>query len=272
VRRLLGAPDLAAGLGVLRRDFLMMKSYRTTAVSSVISLVLGLALFHFLSRLVRIETFESPDAYYAYVVVGLVILQVLNSTFMTLPGGVRQELVAGTFERLVLSPFGAVRAILASSVFPLLYATVTGLFMLLIARAAFGMPVRWETLPLAIPVGMLAALSFAPFGLFACSTVLIFKQAMSGMTWIVAGMAIVAGLYFPVALLPDWLRWASDVQPFTPAVELLRHLYVGTPLTHPAWLSILKLAGFCAALLPLSLFAVHRALRVAARRGTITEY
>jgi ABC-2 type transport system permease protein len=264
--------DLAAGLSVLRRDFLLTTSYRMTVVSSAISLVFGLALFHFLSRLVRLEAFESPDAYYAYVVVGLVILQVLNSTFMTVPGAVRQELVAGTFERLVLSPFGATRAILAGSVFPLLYATVTGLFMLLVARVVFGMPVRWSTVPLAVPMGALAALSFAPFGLLAAGTVLVFKQAMSGMTWIVAGMAIVAGLYFPIALLPDWLRWASDVQPFTPAVDVLRHLYVGTPLQRPAWLSILKLAGFCAALLPLSLLAVDRALRVASRRGTITEY
>lgn len=272
MRRRAGARDAAAVLSVLRRDLLVMTSYRMTMVSAAVSLVLGLALFHFLSQLVRIAAFESADAYYAYVVVGLVILQVLNSTFMTVPGAVRQELVAGTFERLVLSPFGATRAILASTVFPLLYATVTGLFMLVVARVMFGMPVRWDTVPLAIPVGALAALSFAPFGLFAAATVLVFKQAMSGMTWIVAGMAIVAGLYFPIALLPGWLRWASDVQPFTPAVDVLRHLYVGTSLQHPAWLSILKLAGFCAALLPLSLLAVDRALRVAARRGTITEY
>jgi ABC-2 type transport system permease protein len=263
---------VAAGIGLVRRDLLMTTSYRTTAISSAISLVLGLALFHFLSRLVHIDAFASPDDYYAYVVIGLVILQVLNSTFVTVPTVLRQELVAGTFERLVLSPFGAVRAILASCVFPLLYATVTGLFMLLIAALAFGMPVRWETVGVAIPVGMLAALSFAPFGLFAASTVLVFKQAVSGMTWIVAGMAIVAGLYFPVAMLPDWLQWASEVQPFTPAVDVLRHLYVGSPLRDPAWLSILKLVGFCAALLPLSLLAVDRALRVAARKGTITEY
>jgi ABC-2 type transport system permease protein len=221
---------------------------------------------------VRLDAFESADAYYAYVVVGLVILQVLNSAFTAVPGGVRQELMTGTFERLVLSPFGAKRAILASSVFPLLQATVTGVFMLAVARMAFGMPVRWETVPIAVPVGVLAALSFAPFGLLSAATVLVFKQAASGMTWIVAGMAIVAGLYFPIALLPDWLRWASEVQPFTPAVDLLRHLYVGTPLRDPAWSSILKLAAFCAALLPLSLATVDRALRIAVRRGTITEY
>jgi ABC-2 type transport system permease protein len=264
--------DAAAALALMRRDWLVTASYRTPLVSTTVSLILGIVLFHFLSRLVRIDAFRTPDEYFAFVVVGLVILQVLNSAFTTLPGMARQELVAGTFERLVLSPFGAVRSLFAMTVFPLLYATVTGMLMLAFARLAFGMPVRWETVPIAIPVGMLAALSFAPFGLFASATVLVFKQAMSGMTWIVAAMAIVAGLYFPIELLPDWLRWASGVQPFTPAVDLLRHLYVGTPLRDPAWLSVGKLAGFCAVLLPVSLLAVDRALHSAARRGAITEY
>ena len=272
MRRFDVSPDAAAAFALLRRDWILTVSYRTTMVSSAVSLMLGIALFHFISRLVRIESFSTADEYFAYVVVGLVILQVLNSAFTSLPGAARQELVAGTFERLALSPFGAARAILAMTAFPLLYASATGLAMLAFARLAFGMPVQWETVPLAIPVGALAALSFAPFGLFAAATVLIFKQAMSGMTWIVAAMAIVAGLYFPVSLLPDWLRWASDVQPFTPAVDLLRYLYVGQPLRYPLWLSVAKLVGFCVVLLPLSLLAVRRALGIAARRGTITEY
>jgi ABC-2 type transport system permease protein len=266
------SPDAAAALALLRRDWTLTVSYRATLVSTAVSLVLGIALFHFLSRLVRIEAFATPDEYFAYVVVGLAILQVLNSTFTTLPGVARQELVAGTFERLVLSPFGPVRAIMAMTVFPLLYASVTGVLMLAFAYLVFGMPVRWSTVPIAVPVGALAALSFAPFGLFAAATVLVFKQAISGMTWIVAAMAIVAGLYFPVTLLPDWLQWASEVQPFTPAVDLLRNLYVGTPLRDPLWISIGKLLGFCAVLLPLSAIAVQKALHIAKRRGTITEY
>ena len=266
------SPEVAAALALIRRDWLVTSSYRAPLVSSTVSLVLGIVLFHFLSRLVSISAFRSPDDYFAFVVVGLVILQVLNSAFTTLPSATRQELVAGTFERILLSPFGAVRAALAMTVFPLLRATVTGMLMLAFACVAFGIDVRWETVPVAIPVGALAALSFAPFGLFSSATVLVFKQAMSGMTWIVAAMAIVAGLYFPVSLLPGWLRWASDVQPFTPAVDLLRNLYVGTPLHDPVWLSVGKLVGFCAVLLPLSLLAVDRALRTASRRGTITEY
>jgi ABC-2 type transport system permease protein len=83
---------------------------------------------------------------------------------------------------------------------------------------------------------------------------------------------VVAGLYFPVALLPGWIEWASDVQPFTPAVELLRYLLVGTPLQSSPWVDVAKLALFAAALVPPSVWLLHRCVQVGRRRATITEY
>ena len=61
----------------------------------------------------RVEQFASPDDYYGCRR-GLVILQVLQATLITPSATVRTELVAGTFERLALSPYGAVRAIAAA--------------------------------------------------------------------------------------------------------------------------------------------------------------
>ena len=83
---------------------------------------------------------------------------------------------------------------------------------------------------------------------------------------------IIAGLYFPVALLPDWVEWTSEVQPFTPSVDLLRNLIVGTPLADSAWLDLLKLVGFATVLLPASAWLLSRAVRAGQRRGTILEY
>ena len=80
--------------------------------------------------------------------------------------------------------------------------------------------------------------------------VIAFKQVSSASQFIVTGVAIVGGLYFPIALLPDWIEWTSEVQPFTPATDLLRHLLVGTPLEHSAALDLFKLGAFALVLLP----------------------
>jgi ABC-2 type transport system permease protein len=184
----------------------------------------------------------------------------------------RTELVAGTFERVVVSPFGPTGTIVAMLVYPFLYALVTGLVMLVFAGVVFGVHLEWATLPLAVPVAVLAMLSFAPFGLILLAAVLVAKQATAGTTWIVAGISLISGLYFPVSLLPGWIEWLSNVQPFTPAVELLRHLLVGTSLPHPAWLDLLKLAGFAAVLVPCAIWVVGAAVRASRQRGTIIEY
>jgi ABC-2 type transport system permease protein len=104
------------------------------------------------------------------------------------------------------------------------------------------------------------------------ATVLIAKQVLAGTTFIVAGISLIAGLYFPVTLLPGWIRWASDVQPFTPAVDLFRWALVGRPLHDSALLDVARIAGFAAVLMPLAVLLLRAAVRVARRRGTIIEY
>lgn len=264
--------DLSAGLAVVRRDWRITLSYRARFATHLLSVFFTLTLFHFISRLVRVSTFPTPDAYYAFAVVGVISLQVLNSTLHVPPGSLRQELVAGNFERLVLSPMGAVRGMLAMMAFPFLYALVTALVMLVFAGLLFGVSLHWSTLPLVVPVGLVGALSFAPFGILFLALVLVAKQAGAGATFVVAGISLIAGLYFPVALLPGWIRWMSSVQPFTPAVDLMRHVMVGTHLHEAIGIELAKLVGFAALLLPLAVWTVAGALRFSRRRGTILEY
>jgi ABC-2 type transport system permease protein len=265
----LGAQLAAAG-ALVRRDMLVLRSYRWRILTDNLGVLFTLALFYYLSRLVRIEAFASPDAYFAFVVVGLLILQVVQST-LSVSGQVRQELVAGTFERVLISPFGAVGGILALLVFPVLYAIAVATVTLLVAALVFGLPVAWSTAALAWPVAVLASLCFAALALgFAAATVR-FKQA-PGTAYLLAVISLIAGLYFPVALLPDWVEWTAAIQPFTPTVDLLRHLLAGLPLENPAWLELLKLAGFAAVLLPAGIYLVGRAVDGGRRVGTITEY
>jgi ABC-2 type transport system permease protein len=262
----------AAIFAVLRRDLQMTLTYRFTLVSQWTGMFFTLTLFHFVSQLVRVREFASPEAYYAFAVVGLVILQMLNSTLQGPPGALRSEMIAGTFERLVLSPLGATRALFAAMLFPFVMAVLSGFVMLGFAAAAFGLPLRWSTAGLALPAAMLGALAFAPFGVALVALTILFKQANAGTTFIVAGISLVSGLYFPVSLLPGWVRWTAYVQPFTPSAEILRSVLVGTPLREPLAIELTKIIGFTAVLFPLSVLALRSALHASQRRGTIIEY
>ena len=113
----------------MRRDLHVYLSYRTRIVSQVLTSVFSLTLFYYVSRLVHVSGFGSPGSYFGFVVVGIALVSILYSCF-SIPELVRQELIAGTFDRLLLSPFGAIRSVIAMTLFPLLYSFVLAAFTL----------------------------------------------------------------------------------------------------------------------------------------------
>ncbi len=263
---------LDAGVAILQRDARLYFSYRTRVVSQLLQTLVSLTLFYYVSRLVRVPAFGTPDRYFAFVVVGLVILELLTATLALLPMTIRQELVAGTFERVVVSPLGPVWAVTSMVMFPISFSLVLGAVTIMFAAVIFGMPIAGATAVLALPVAVLAALALAPLALGVSAAVLVVKQAGTAATFAVTLISLIGGFFFPIALLPSWIRWTADVQPVTPILDLLRHLVVGTPLTSSAWLTMLKVVGFAAILLPASMFALRAAVNISRRRGTIIEY
>lgn len=259
-----------AFLAVMRRDLYVYLSYRTRLVSQLLTSLFSLTLFYYVSRLVHVSGFTA-ESYFGFVVVGIALVTVLYSCF-SVAEIVRQELVAGTFERLLLSPFGAIRSVVAMALFPLLYSFVVAAFTLGIGGAVFGLQLHWATVPLSIPAMFLALLAFMPFGLFFAAITVSTKQGSVGTSWVIALISIVGGLYFPVSLLPQWVQTTAKLQPFTPATEVLRHLLVDSPQATSTGTAVVKLLVFAAVLLPASLFALHHAIRIGQRRGTIIEY
>lgn len=260
-----------AALAILERDLRIFLTYRNRVIAEFASIVFSITIFYYVARMVRVEQFPSPDDYFAFVVVGLVIIRTLFSAYTTFASTLRQELVAGTFERMVASPFGPLAGTVAMLLFPFAHALVISSLSIGFAAIVFGVPLHWSTLALALPAALLAVLAFVPFALIIGAMVIVYKQA-AGSGLFLAVIALVSGLVFPVDLLPGWLQWASEVQPFTPAVELLRHLIVDTPLQESVTTSLLKVVAFVAVLLPLSLYSIKKAIEHSRRRATLIEY
>lgn len=263
---------LSAAGAIAKRDYLLFSSYRSRLITTFFTGIVGLMLFYYVSRLVHSPRIGSPDQYFAFVVVGLIIFSVLTAALSTPLLTLRAEQQVGTLERLVLSPFGTVRSVASLLIFPIALAMATAITTLAFAGIVFGLRLHWSTVPLALPLALLGSLAFAPFGILMSSAVVVFKQTTAGASVVVTAITLLAGIYFPVALLPDWISWTSEVQPFTPAVDLLRHTLVDTPLREAALADLAKLLGFALVATPVSLWILSRAVRYGRRRGTIIEY
>ena len=263
--------SLDAAVVLIRRDWLTFSSYRTQLVSMLFGMLTSLTLYYFLSKLVNVASFPTHQSYFSFVVIGMVILSVLQST-IGIASTLRGELVAGTFERLILSPFGPIPAMVSMMFFPFVMSLISAVILLALASFVFGVDLRWDTAALAVPVMLLGTGVFTSFGMLMAALTLVFKRATSGLGLVLTVISLTSGLYFPVALLPGYLQWISEVQPFTPAVDLLRNLLVGTPLSGTAAADVAKMVGFLIIMIPAGLLALRAGLRHAQRRGTIMEY
>jgi len=261
---------LDAVAATVKRDAAIFASYRLRFVSQILAMLFTLTMFFYVSKLVRPGAVGPHGSYYAFAVVGIVIMSVLTSALST-SQVVRMELMQGSFERLLISPLGPVGGVVAVAAFPILYSMVFAGVMLALSVGIFGIPLHVLGIPAALVIAALGAVAFACIGLLFVAALLAFKSGQGG-TWAIAALTLLGGAYFPIRLFPGWIRWTSEVQPFTPTVDLLRHFLVGTPTVQPVWLEIVKLGAFTAVLIPLSAAALSFAVSWGRRAGTITEY
>jgi ABC-2 type transport system permease protein len=261
---------LGAIAATIKRDAAIFASYRFRFASQILAMLFTLTMFFYIAKLVRPDALGPHGDYYAFAVVGIVIMAVLTSA-LTTADVVRGELMQGNFERMVISPLGPVGGVVALAAFPIVYSILFAGVMLTLAVGLFGIPLHPAGIPAALLVAGLGAVAFACLGLLFVAGLLAFKSAM-GVTWVVAALSLLGGAYFPVRLFPGWLRWTSEVQPLTPAVDLLRHLLVGAKAIQPVWLELLKLGGFTAVLIPVSTAVLWFAVGWSRRRGTIIEF
>jgi ABC-2 type transport system permease protein len=258
-------------VAIIRRDWTTYKSYKSQLITAPFSMFISMCLFYYVSRLIQVSSYGDADQYFSFIVVGMLTLMVLQSTLMV-AASVRSELVAGTFERMLLSPFGSAAGVGSMMLFPFVVSLLTSTISLLVAAAVFGLPLNWSTAWLAYPVALLGAGTFAALGMLFAATVLIFKRMMAGAGLLLTLISFTSGVYFPVALLPDWIEWFSDVQPFTPSIQLLRHVLIGAEVTGDPLTLVLKVAAFVVLMIPAGYVALRAATRVGQRTGTIIEY
>lgn len=258
-------------VSVLRRDFRIFLSYRLRPFAVALAPLATLAIFFFIAKLVRVGRFDQPADYFGYVVVGLVILQVVTATLTGPQTALRHDLAVGAFERVVASPLGAVGGMVGYLLFPVAQAVVVAALTLGYAVVIFGLELPWSSLLTVPPLALLGILAFAPVGIVLQAGTLLVKQAAAATGWLLAGIALVSGVYFPIELLPDGLRWLADVQPFTPAIDLLREALLDTPLRHGFAGSLARVAGFAVVALPLAVAVLGLAVARARRTGSIVE-
>ncbi|NEA99483.1 ABC transporter permease [Streptomyces sp. SID13726] len=225
---------------MLRRNLLHARRYPSLTLNLLLTPVMLLLLFVYVFGDTMSAGIGGGDRsdYIAYLVPGL-LLMTIGSTTIGTAVSVSTDMSEGIMARfrtmaihrgsvLVGHVIGSVLQSVASVVLVGAVGVAIGFrstgASLLEWLAAFGLLVLFATALTWIAVGM---------GLVSPNA-----EAASNNAMPLIFLPLVSSAFVPVDAMPGWFQPVAEYQPFTPAIETLRGLLLGTGIGHNGWLAV----------------------------------
>ena len=257
------------------RDFRLDVSYKLGFLFRVGSAVLNVAIYYFIANVFGGTAAPYLNAYggsyFAFVILGVAFSEYMSIGMSAIGDSVREGQTTGTLELMLLSPTRLITTLFSSSLWSYVFATLR-VFVYLIVGILLGTDYSSANVPMALLALLLSIISFNALGLFAASVIILMKRG-DPLGWgLRISSLVLSGVYYPVDVLPSWLRALGQALPLTHALELLRRsLLLGEGLAQLGG-ELLALALLTAVLLPLGLLACHLAITIARVDGSLSHY
>ncbi len=251
-------------------------SYRLAFVSRYISMLTSIVFFYFLA-----QVFQGSSAavlrnyggdYFAFLLLGGAFSVYLSLCLRIFSEHLREELLLGTLEPLVVTATPMTLSLLGPSIWSVLEGTFIAVLQLAIGALVLGANfshANWLSVGV---VSMISIVCLVSWGVVSAAFTIIFKRS-DPINWLVGAITYVfSGVFFPVTVLPQWLQAISYLIPLTYALEAMRGaMLVGRTLGELG-VPLVALIVFTLVLLPLSIITLQRAINYLRETGSLSHY
>jgi ABC-2 type transport system permease protein len=261
-------------LAFTQRGFRLASSYRLNFIGTYLGGVLLIVFFAVLQQLfgARPPAIARYGDYFTFLLIGGIFARFLSFGMRHFGRELEHEMATGTLEPMLVTATSPVLVLLG----PSLWVALEGLLLMLVQFLAgsifFGADFSRANWPAALILGGISLTALSAWGMLSAAFVLLFKRA-DPLSWLVdVTIFLLAGVYFPVDLLPLWLKGPAYLLPLSYALEALRLALMRgqTPGELSGYAGILLI--FNALLIPAGLLAFRHALVRVKRSGTLGHY
>jgi ABC-2 type transport system permease protein len=205
------------------------------------------------------------------VLIGALVWSYLGMVFELLIEMVQWERWEGTIEYTFMAPLSRSMHLVGTGLFAVVYGIVrTAILWVVVSTLFFHLHLDNANYGAALVVLAIASVSFIGIGMMTSVLPLISPEKGVQLGFIAQGvLLVVSGVYYPVTVLPDWMRWLSVISPATYALRALRHAILnGTPISD-MWGDIWPLFVIGVIAIPLGLWIFRTGERYAKRHGKL---
>ncbi|MFJ8701497.1 ABC transporter permease [Streptomyces ardesiacus] len=226
---------------MLRRNLLHARRYPSLTLNLLLTPVMLLLLFVYVfGDTISAGIGGAPDrsAYIAYLVPGL-LLMTIGSTTIGTAVSVSNDMSEGIIARFRTMPIHR-GSVLTGHVVGSVLQSVISVILVGAVAAAIGFrstdatPVEWLA-ALGLLVLFTLALTWIAVGMGLISPN---AEAASNNALPLIFLPLISSTFVPIDAMPGWFQPVAEYQPFTPAIETLRGLLLGTAIGHNGWLAL----------------------------------
>jgi ABC-2 type transport system permease protein len=202
--------------------------------------------------------------------IGAVIWSYLGIIFEILTETVAWERWEGTIEYTFMAPLSRAVHLGGMGLFAVLYGVLRTALLFAIVSLFFGLHFHHADFLTALVLLAVASLSFVGVGMVTAVLPLISPEKGAQLGFIAQGfLLVVSGVYYPVSVLPEWMRWLSTVSPATYALRGIRAAVLDGAGVGSRWGDLWPLIVLGAVTIPLGLAVFRAGERYAKRHGKL---
>lgn len=261
------AHEARAGLAVIGRNFTLVRRYLEWEIVFLFYNVVNV----FTIGLIAYETpARGRPEVIVYLSIGALLWGLLSVLFQEVANSVSMERWEGTVEYTFMAPMRRVTYLLGTSIYAVAYGMGRSAFALAAVILFFHIRLGRADLAGAALAMLVSCVPFIGLGLVAAVLPLLSTERGAQATQIIQGlMLLVSGVYYPIRVLPGWIRWLGEISPATYTLDAER-----AALLHGASLiqlgpEIVRLMITGALLVPLGLLVFSWGERYALRHGKL---
>jgi ABC-2 type transport system permease protein len=258
------------------RDFLEEVSYPLNFAMRWGVILFKLVTFYFLGKLIAgaILPQLAPygGSYFPFVMLGLALAGFQGVALTAISGNIMHGMYTGTLEAMLVTATSLSTIVFASMLYQFTLALLEILLYLGFSFLFFGVSLGQANLPATVVILVLTLLSHLPLGIMSAGFILLFKRGDPVTPILGQVSALLAGVYFPLEVLPQWVQVVAHFLPITHALEGLRQAVLNGKSVGELGVQVVILSAFAAVLLPLSLAFFAWTVRQAKRLGTLSQF
>lgn len=258
----------------LKRDILESLSYQGALLFNLLGILTHLATFFFITKMIGAGAGaylkDCSGQYFPFVLTGIAFSGFSAVALTSFSSAVRTEQDAGTLEAILVTPTSPWILVLSSFFWALLASLAQTAVYLMAGKYIFHVDFSRMNVITLIVLLFLTVLSLSGPGLLSAAFALVFKRGDPVSFFFNAGSRFLAGVYFPISILPFAIQKLSWCLPLTYSLKAMRSAVMEGESLLNLRHEITALLLFALIFLPVGIFFFQKALYQAKKDGSLS--